>query len=134
MHLGGWLCGQTQEAQLQVKELELESLRRQRSGSCASCLQLDAEVEHLRKGHRELSEEKTKLEAELEDLRLQLRRMSPYGGSPLGRIRELELQFTEVCVDHTAKGALVHCKQQTQQQGENPHPVASDTCTVEMLF
>lgn len=86
---------QGKNAQLQSMADELESVKHWDSSNCVTCSQLETEVDRLQQQNRDLNQHKSELDAELQDLRLQIRKMSPYGGSPLGRIRELELQFTQ---------------------------------------
>lgn len=84
---------QGKNVQIQAMTEELEALKRQDPNGCS---QLKGEVERLQQQNSDLSLEKSELGAEIEEMRLQIRKMTPYGGSPLGRIRELELQFTQV--------------------------------------
>eukprot|EP00803_Ostreobium_quekettii_P006303 evm.model.scf_1230.1 EVM.evm.TU.scf_1230.1 scf_1230:18044-23677(+) len=87
---------QEKEWQLRQREADLDAVsRRQESGRCASCSQLCEELRELRQRHHDVCDEKTQQEVEVREMKLQLSKMTPYGASPLGRIRELELQFTQ---------------------------------------
>eukprot|EP00803_Ostreobium_quekettii_P008472 evm.model.scf_30EXC.3 EVM.evm.TU.scf_30EXC.3 scf_30EXC:38583-51350(-) len=82
-----------QEKDAQLRQNETDG--RLDSSRCASCSHLCEELRQLRQRHRDVCDEKTQQEEEMREVKLQLSKMTPYGTSPLGRIRELELQFTQ---------------------------------------
>ena len=93
------LCDQEKDAQLRQSAFD----GRLDSSRCASCSHLCEELRDLRQRHRDVCDQMTQQEAEMKEVKQQLSKMTPYGASPLGRIRELELQFTQ------AGGTVLRC-------------------------